>query len=81
MVAQQIGASIGLVVVANATATSATDAGRLTGYHYAYLTAAALCVLGAVIITFGGRWNSHPESASEYTEDSGNAPIDDTSRR
>lgn len=68
VVAQQIGASIGLVVlsvVAAATRTSMDDAGTLAGYHTAYLTAAALCVLGALVIGFGGNWPSHPETTSE----------------
>lgn len=67
VVAQQIGASIGLVllvVVAAATTASAGNAGRLAGYHNAYLTAAVLGLLSALIIGLGRGWNSHPESAA-----------------
>ena len=59
VVAQQIGSSIGvavLVVVATSTATGDDDGGQLAGYHVAYLTAAVLCVLGALVIAFGPRW-------------------------
>lgn len=68
VVAQQIGASVGLVVlsvVATATRTSADDAGTLAGYHTAYLTAAVLCVLAVLVIGFGGNWHNHPEAALE----------------
>ncbi|HEV2635646.1 MAG TPA: MFS transporter [Actinocrinis sp.] len=64
VVAQQIGASVGLVflvLVASAASGSADNPGKLNGYHNAYLVAAALCVVGIVIIAFGGKWNSHPE--------------------
>lgn len=66
VVAQQIGASVGmvlLVVVATASASATDQAGRLAGYHMAYLTAAALCVLGVMIIWLGPRWDSHPASS------------------
>lgn len=68
VVAQQIGASVGLVVlvvIAGAATASTTDAGTLGGYHVAYLAAAAFCLLGALVIGLGPRWDSHPESARE----------------
>ncbi|PXX63906.1 EmrB/QacA subfamily drug resistance transporter [Nocardia tenerifensis] len=73
VVGQQIGASVGvvvLVVIAAAGATSATAAGKLAGYHLAYLAAAVFCVLGALIIGIGGGWNSHPET-SDSVESAG----------
>ncbi|MFE7582155.1 MFS transporter [Streptomyces gardneri] len=47
VVAQQIGASVGVAVMVLVAATSGD---QLTGYHLAYLTAAIACVLGAAVI-------------------------------
>ncbi|MEU3744590.1 MULTISPECIES: MFS transporter [Streptomyces] len=47
VVAQQIGASVGVAVMVLIAATSGD---QLTGYHLAYLTAAIACVLGAAFI-------------------------------
>ncbi|MFJ3217608.1 MFS transporter [Kitasatospora sp. NPDC086801] len=47
VVAQQIGASAGVAVMVLVAATSKD---QLTGYHLAYLAAAAACVLGAAVI-------------------------------
>ncbi|TLQ47186.1 MFS transporter [Streptomyces marianii] len=52
VVAQQIGASIGVAVMVLIAATSDD---RLSGYHLAYLAAGAGCVLGAVIVAMAGR--------------------------
>ncbi|MFI1167631.1 MFS transporter [Streptomyces sp. NPDC020801] len=55
VVAQQIGASIGVAVMVLIAATSDD---RLTGYHLAYLAAGIGCVLGAVITAMAGRRTS-----------------------
>ncbi|MFF8837035.1 MFS transporter [Streptomyces sp. NPDC015130] len=47
VVAQQIGASVGVAVMVLVAATSGD---QLSGYHLAYLTAAVACVLGAAFI-------------------------------
>ncbi|GEB57990.1 MFS transporter [Streptomyces gardneri] len=47
VVAQQIGASVGVAVM---VLVAATGGDQLTGYHLAYLTAAIACVLGAAVI-------------------------------
>ncbi|MEU8626162.1 MFS transporter [Streptomyces sp. NPDC048669] len=47
VVAQQIGASVGVAVMVLVAATSDD---RLTGYHLAYLVAGIACALGAVSI-------------------------------
>ncbi|MFI9293207.1 MFS transporter [Streptomyces gardneri] len=47
VVAQQIGASVGVAVMVLVAATSGD---QLTGYHLAYLTAAIACALGAAVI-------------------------------
>ncbi|MDV5149258.1 MFS transporter [Streptomyces sp. SBC-4] len=47
VVAQQIGASVGVAVMVLIAATSGD---QLTGYHLAYVAAAVACVLGAVTI-------------------------------
>ncbi|MFE1902179.1 MFS transporter [Streptomyces gardneri] len=47
VVAQQIGASVGVAVM---VLVAATAGDQLTGYHLAYLTAAIACVLGAAVI-------------------------------
>ncbi|MGV9883628.1 MFS transporter [Streptomyces sp. NPDC003006] len=52
VVAQQIGASIGVAVMVLIAATSDD---RLTGYHLAYLAAGVVCVLGAAVIALAGR--------------------------
>lgn len=52
VVAQQIGASIGVAVMVLIAATSDD---QLTGYHLAYLAAGIGCALGAVIIAMAGR--------------------------
>ncbi|MET8543152.1 MFS transporter [Kitasatospora sp. NPDC004799] len=66
VVAQQIGSSLGLallVVVASATAGDG-DAGTLSGYHGAYLFAAAVGLLGALAIGAGRGWDSRPRPAA-----------------
>ncbi|NEC87436.1 MFS transporter [Streptomyces sp. SID12501] len=55
VVAQQIGASIGVAVMVLIAATSDD---QLTGYHLAYLAAGIGCALGAVIIAMAGRRTS-----------------------
>ncbi|MEU7580441.1 MFS transporter [Streptomyces sp. NPDC041068] len=50
VVAQQIGASVGVAVMVLVAATS-ND--KLTGYHLAYLVAGVACVLGAAVISMG----------------------------
>ncbi|WP_336205250.1 MFS transporter [Nonomuraea sp. LPB2021202275-12-8] len=58
-IAQQIGASVGvaaLVMIATAAAGEG-QAGLLSGYHMAYLTAAAACLLGVLIIAITRPWN------------------------
>lgn len=55
VVAQQIGASIGVAVMVLIAATSDD---HLTGYHLAYLAAGIGCALGAVIIASTGRRTS-----------------------
>ncbi|MDG9706190.1 MFS transporter [Streptomyces sp. DH37] len=55
VVAQQIGASVGVAVMVLVAATSDD---RLTGYHLAYLTAGIGCGLGAVVIAMAGRRTS-----------------------
>ncbi|MEU3369254.1 MFS transporter [Streptomyces sp. NPDC006660] len=52
VVAQQIGASVGVAVMVLVAATSDD---QLTGYHLAYLVAGAACVLGAAVISMTGR--------------------------
>ncbi|MET9364464.1 MFS transporter [Streptomyces sp. NPDC006632] len=52
VVAQQIGASVGVAVMVLIAATSDD---QLTGYHLAYLAAGVACVLGAVVIATTGR--------------------------
>ncbi|MEV0785100.1 hypothetical protein AB0I52_19420 [Streptomyces sp. NPDC050423] len=47
VVAQQIGASVGVAVM---VLVAATGDDRLTGYHLAYLVAGIACALGAVSI-------------------------------
>lgn len=74
VVAQQIGASIGLVllvVVAAAGTTSESDIGTLSGYHVAYLTAAALGLLSALAIGLGRGWNSRPATAPRTADVAG----------
>lgn len=64
VVAQQIGASIGLAVltlVAASAASSADDVGTLAGYHAASLAAAAFCGLGALVIGLGGSWRNQSQ--------------------
>ncbi|PBC86582.1 MULTISPECIES: MFS transporter [unclassified Streptomyces] len=56
VVAQQIGASVGVAVMVLAAATVSD---QLTGYHLAYLTAGIACVLGAVFIALAGRRDQH----------------------
>lgn len=68
VVAQQIGSSLGLVllvVVATTGAGAADDAERITGYHHAYLTAGGLGLLCALVIALGGRWSSEGEKTAE----------------
>ena len=55
VVAQQIGASVGVAIMVLVAATSSD---QLTGYHLAYLTAGIGCVLGAVTIAMAGRRRS-----------------------
>lgn len=50
VVAQQIGASVGVAVMVLVAATSSD---QLTGYHLAYLAAGIACVLGAAFIAMG----------------------------
>ncbi|MGW1951439.1 MFS transporter [Streptomyces sp. NPDC001920] len=52
VVAQQIGASIGVAVM---VLIAATGDDQLTGYHLAYLAAGVGCALGALIIAMAGR--------------------------
>ncbi|HEY8986307.1 MAG TPA: MFS transporter [Streptomyces sp.] len=52
VVAQQIGASVGVAIMVLIAATSGD---QLTGYHLAYLAAGIGCVLGAAIIGMAGR--------------------------
>ncbi len=52
VVAQQIGASVGVAVLVLIAAT-ADD--RLAGYHLAYLAAGVVCALGALAVALGGR--------------------------
>lgn len=62
--AQQTGAGIGvaaLVVVADVAGTS-THADQITGFHYAYLAAAAACAVGALAIASVRRWTGAPSA-------------------
>ena len=71
VVAQQIGASVGLVllvVVAATTTTTGDHAGRLVGYHTAYLTAAALAILCVVVIALGKKWESRSAKGEVVAE-------------
>lgn len=52
VVAQQIGASVGVAVMVLVAATSTDD---LTGYHLAYLAAGIACAFGAATIAFTRR--------------------------
>ncbi|MFD7451635.1 MFS transporter [Kitasatospora sp. NPDC059827] len=52
VVTQQIGASVGVALLVLVAGTSAD---RLDGYHLAYVTAAAACLLGAAAIAAGRR--------------------------
>ncbi|MFE9023539.1 MFS transporter [Streptomyces sp. NPDC007808] len=52
VVAQQIGASIGVAVM---VLIAATGDDQLTGYHLAYLAAGVGCALGALVIAMAGR--------------------------
>ncbi|MGV2915976.1 MFS transporter [Streptomyces alfalfae] len=52
VVAQQIGASVGVAVMVLAAATSDDTLG---GYHIAYLVGGAACLVGAVVIATTGR--------------------------
>lgn len=66
VVAQQIGASVGLVllvVISVAAAPTEDDAGKLSGYHTAYLAAAALAVVCAAVIALGRRWEDESKEA------------------
>ena len=54
--AQQIGGSVGVVVlvtIANAMSHGSTAADHLSGYHAAYLVGAGVAVVGALVIAFG----------------------------
>jgi len=67
VVAQQIGASVGLVVlvvVAAATATSSDNAGKLAGYHVAYAISGSLCIVCALIIAVSPGWEGQQETYS-----------------
>lgn len=66
VVAQQIGASVGLailVVIAAIAAPSTDDAGKLVGYHVAYVTSGALCLLTAVVVALSRGWTSEQNAA------------------
>ncbi|WP_369211769.1 hypothetical protein [Streptomyces flavofungini] len=52
VVAQQIGASVGVAVMVLAAATRDD---RLGGYHLAYLVGGAACLAGAAVIALTGR--------------------------
>ncbi|WP_055699356.1 MULTISPECIES: MFS transporter [Streptomyces] len=64
VVAQQIGASVGVAVMVLVAATSDD---KLTGYHLAYLVAGVACVLGAAAIALSGR-DERSDAVSPRTE-------------
>ncbi|MFG2526555.1 MFS transporter [Streptomyces sp. NPDC048516] len=64
VVAQQIGASVGVAVM---VLVAATGSDQLTGYHLAYLAAGIACVLGAVFIAMA-RGQDKPGLKSPHTE-------------
>lgn len=70
--AQQIGGSVGvaaLVVIAGTSATS-SDKSTVSGYHTAYLVAAAVSVAAALVIAVTRDWGKESKPASTQEEKS-----------
>jgi EmrB/QacA subfamily drug resistance transporter len=70
---RQVGGSLGIAIMGAIVAASAAPGGRdpeafIHGFHHALLTAAALCVAGAVVaaLTLGGRARQEPERAVAF---------------
>ncbi|MEU1289216.1 MFS transporter [Kitasatospora sp. NPDC005856] len=60
VVAQQVGCSVGVVLLVSvsvAATPSSGPAGQLAGYHAAYLTAGLSCVAGALLVGFSRAWS------------------------
>jgi EmrB/QacA subfamily drug resistance transporter len=67
---RQVGGSLGIAIMGAIVAASAAPGGRdpaafIHGFHHALLTAAALCLAGAVVAAFtlGGKTRHEPERA------------------
>jgi EmrB/QacA subfamily drug resistance transporter len=70
---RQVGGSLGIAIMGAIVAASAAPGGRdpeafIHGFHHALLTAAALCLAGAVVaaLTLGGRTRHEPERAVAF---------------